>query len=747
MLIQRHRASLCRTLGLKTLGYEFPLFHFAIGLALVSILLRLELSTRNETPYTAHAWLPLSLSVLSLVILRAYPRRACVHASLAFLTWSAVATLAPSLTSVCFLTFAVAALGLVLVWLERLLRAREPALCAHLGIVDAGYSSVVNGWSWALFGLAMAVAIVVIGGSMSQALVGQGPALAVAPADWWAMLATLGVFGAFLASVGSDPDAPVLVEPEHVVLSLHWLSVAVLWWLGVASSPLLGRLVTPAVYYPLSTAIAALATAQLVRRYAHPESWHLLGWLTDLRSASLGRTLSFQACFLAILAVLFTKGSIEPLTVATLGLASATLGLVTLSTGWEAAGLAGSVAWSAAWSVAALVAAPRLGWTAGAARATAASVGLLFSAYPLWALAGWLRSDRALGKRRVWWALDSSGGRPSRIGAVLEVAAFGAALIAAAAAMIAGSDPATLGAWGTGVGVAVLLSAALLFVLLVPRWQAEWVIYLAQATILGAYVDYRMAFPQPIWFDSIVLTLMGYLDLGIAEVLERLNLKLYARPVRHFSLLLPLLPLCQLIWGRGIDDLSLFHLLAAGAFYSVACAQLRWKSLGYAAGVFYNAGLWLLWSRAGWQLSETPQLFLVPVGFSTILFAEANRELGRSAVNAIRTVGLTVIYASLALPIWQHQSFGAWVTLLACSLAGVFLGIGLRLQTFLWMGLATFVLDVVYEMWRVSLDFALAKWAIMLSLGIALVLFVALNEKKRIVDTMRLYLAQARSWE
>ena len=63
------------------------------------------------------------------------------------------------------------------------------------------------------------------------------------------------------------------------------------------------------------------------------------------------------------------------------------------------------------------------------------------------------------------------------------------------------------------------------------------------------------------------------------------------------------------------------------------------------------------------------------------------------------------------------------------------------------MGLTTFVLDVIYEMGRVSLDYALAKWAIMLALGIALVMFVALNEKKRIVGTMRLYFDQARLWE
>ena len=60
-------------------------------------------------------------------------------------------------------------------------------------------------------------------------------------------------------------------------------------------------------------------------------------------------------------------------------------------------------------------------------------------------------------------------------------------------------------------------------ILLVERWQEEWLVYLAQAVMLCAYVDYRLAFPQPIAFDAIVLTVLGYLDLGIAEVLERLR--------------------------------------------------------------------------------------------------------------------------------------------------------------------------------------------------------------------------------
>src|SRR5271166_3338007 len=98
-------------------------------------------------------------------------------------------------------------------------------------------------------------------------------------------------------------------------------------------------------------------------------------------------------------------------------------------------------------------------------------------------------------------------------------------------------------------------------------------------------------------------------------------------------------------------------------------------------------------------------------------------------------------------PIWQFRSFGNWVALLLSSLLGLFAGIGLRVQTFVWLGLVTFLVDVLYELGRVSLDHALAKWAIMLSLGILLVFFVALNEKKQIVATMRGCFDEVRTWE
>src|SRR5205823_2089244 len=103
------------------------------------------------------------------------------------------------------------------------------------------------------------------------------------------------------------------------------------WWLGVASSPLMGQALTPAVYYPAATAVAALATVRLGRRYTDVVSWHELSWLGDVQSEQSSRLMAYQACLLAVLATLFTQGTVSSTTVATLGLSAMTLGLAALA--------------------------------------------------------------------------------------------------------------------------------------------------------------------------------------------------------------------------------------------------------------------------------------------------------------------------------------------------------------------------------------------------------------------------------
>jgi tetratricopeptide (TPR) repeat protein len=328
---------------------------------------------------------------------------------------------------------------------------------------------------------------------------------------------------------------------------------------------------------------------------------------------------------------------------------------------------------------------------------------------------------------------------PTRSKGVERIAFFASLFSAMAVVALMGH-----GGYAALMGVSTLLMLTVFYILLAQRWNAEWLVYLAQAAFVGSYLHYKIAHALPSDWDAIALVMFCFIDFALSQVLERLRMNLYARPTLYFSLLLPFLPLALALKGERLTLL----VFSTATFYGVACYQKQWKTLGYAAAVFYNAFLWLLWSQMGVELSRHPQFYLIPVGLSAILFAEVNRrELGREYANAIRSIGLMVIYVSTAVPMWQSHSLGVWLTLLLLSLLGIFVGIGLRLQSFLWLGLVCFVFDVVYQLGWVSMNDALARWGIMLTIGLLLVAFVALNEKKRILETMREYYEQVKKWE
>ncbi len=749
VLVQRFRQRICHWLGLEPMAYEFPFFHSSMAVGLIAVTLRVSLSVDRGVAWNAYAWLPVSMSLLVLLMARAYPLAEWVHLSLALLLYGFVSALSPTLVSISAIGLVGMSMGLGLCVLDHALRSHERAICDRLGIGDAGYLGVVRFWSTGLFGVATALVLAVVVWGMAATFGIPGvQAPGARPVDWWMSMATLGLAAVYLVLAGSDTRSWIARDPVVLPSGLHVIVVLGLWWLGVGHSPLY-RLLPPAVdYYPIATAIAALTAIHLARRFAFPEVGGEPGWVGAGRPTVARQALAMQAGLLAILAIVFTGGIISGTTVATVFLASMAIAMAALMSGWEpAAGLA-SVTWAGAWSILGAWLARRLGLLAADQQAILAASGTLISAFVLWVVAGILRGGGWTVKSAIMPEESPDAPLGLRFARVLEGVASATGLLASAAVLAMGLREGVSQPWVALAGLGVLLASAILHVALAPRWRSEVPVYVAQALMVGAYVEFRLAFSMSSAVDAAVLTLLAYLDMAMAEVMERLDRGgYYTRPTRYTSLVLPILPLLPLFRTGIRDEITLFYLAAAAAFYATACGRLRWKSLGYAAAVFANSALWLLWSLIGCRLAEYPQLYLVPVGLSAILFAEVNRELGRAAVNAIRSVGLTVIYVALAMPIWQFASFTAWLILLLASLLGVFIGIGLRLQTFLWLGLATFVLDVVYEMGRMTVDHAMAKWAIMLGLGISLVLFVALNEKKRILSQMLDYYAHVRSWE
>ncbi len=730
LLVRRAEPALIRWLALPNRDYDYPFFNSGLLACLIAVFLRVDESVGGTIDWSASWGLALNVAVFMALLVKPYPHQSWIHIAVALVTLSVGLAAYPRLPNAAWW----AGLGMVLAnaWCGAawLFKRFEAPINRRCGLTEEGYPAVVSLWSQAIFAVATGAVATILLVTIAATLSGQG----VTPqdgrvAEWAGFLLTIVLGGAFVVATWWKADR------DAVAMGLFGFVLLAVWWLAAPVSPLVTKLgVIPRVYLPLSTGAMAVATVAAGLRLVNRPGWRGAFWKRVAEADSRERLDAFAlqaGLFLACVAVVLTRLEINGTTVLTLLLATVATGLAAWFRRWVAGGYATALAWCASGLFAALVLAERYGVRSIPDRDVMIGGGLLAALASLWFAAGFLRRAEAA---RVAVALEKV--------ALLASAVALSAVVASAFDSVAPGHRAAIGA------VAVLCGLALFAIGLLVRWGDEWLVYAAQGNILGAYLYFRWAFPIPAPADALVLTLFGYLDLGLAEVMHRVGLERFARPTRYFAIAMPVLPLALGIFDSRLEGMRLFFLFTAAAFYGIACLTLRWKSLGYASAVFTNAFLWLLWGRIGWTLTDRPQFFLIPVGLSAILFAEIERKsLGREATNGVRGIGLTAIYLSLAFPVWQFASLGAWVALLVGSLAAIFIGIALRAQVFLWLGLVVFVLDVVYQLTRMGMTHTLAKWGIMLALGLLMFLFVALNEKKRIVPTMREYMERARQWD
>ena len=289
-----------------------------------------------------------------------------------------------------------------------------------------------------------------------------------------------------------------------------------------------------AMYYPLATAIAALATAQLVgsvciRRRLERASLAagpaFRSHRTAVRRSSRAFWRSWPLCSRGV------RPRRQPRPAAVF--AALALGLVALRTGWTAAAFAGGCAGSWRAAIVGLLIASRLDRTGLEPRSIYAARGRAGRGIlALEAGRNCCAGMDSTAKPRFRRISEASESGPVPLALAFEWAAFASTLFAAIAVLAAGSQPAAALGLGESRRRRPAHGGRGAPVMLVPRWKREWLVYLAQAMIVAAYVDFRMAYPWPIAADAAVLTLLGYLDLGLAELLDRQQLTIYARPVR-----------------------------------------------------------------------------------------------------------------------------------------------------------------------------------------------------------------------
>lgn len=125
-----------------------------------------------------------------------------------------------------------------------------------------------------------------------------------------------------------------------------------------------------------------------------------------------------------------------------------------------------------------------------------------------------------------------------------------------------------------------------------------------------------------------------------------------------------------------------------------------------------------LWIPALAANSKLLQLYIIPISISVLLMLQLHHlELKPKVLNAIRMTALSALYAGATLDVFIRPELSIFLLAIDLSLAGIILGIALRVKAFLYLGTIFLVLNVLGQLLDFYPEDRLSKAIILMVLG------------------------------
>ncbi|HCK81781.1 MAG TPA: hypothetical protein PK880_08665 [Candidatus Competibacter sp.] len=293
-------------------------------------------------------------------------------------------------------------------------------------------------------------------------------------------------------------------------------------------------------------------------------------------------------------------------------------------------------------------------------------------------------------------------------------------------------------------GAALLLLAGLSGVRAWRRPHAPNGVY-ATALLLGSLAAYgRLVLLGLTPFtvaDTAALMVAAY----AALLLQRFTA---SRPLYHLALVLPLLALATVPWQLA-SPWAGGALLAAAVLYLSLAGTLR-NPLPLYLGVLALNGAIYLWAPLWAARYGLWQFYIIPAAVSVLALVHLHRrELRPGVSGATRLAALSALYAGAGLDVFLRPELWVFVLALGLALAGVILGVALRVRAFLYAGVAFLVLNVAGQLIRFYPEQSLSRALILIGLGalitVGMVLFNL--KKEEIMRRIRIMYADLAAWE
>jgi hypothetical protein len=238
-------------------------------------------------------------------------------------------------------------------------------------------------------------------------------------------------------------------------------------------------------------------------------------------------------------------------------------------------------------------------------------------------------------------------------------------------------------------------------------WIASLAILIAG---LGIYLRLLwVGFAPPSVWDTAILMGSSYLLLTMQHLYP-------TYPLYRLTLLLPGLALLTVPLQLESTQTSL-ALLATATLYLLMPRHSQQNLPLYLGLLAFNVALYL-WVPSLAQDYKLLQVYTVPAALSLLVILHLHQlELRPSVLNAIRLVALSTLYASASLDVFLQEALSIFILALSLSLAGVILGIALRIRVFLYISTIFLVFNVVGQLLQFYPEGRLGKAIVLMILG------------------------------
>jgi len=316
---------------------------------------------------------------------------------------------------------------------------------------------------------------------------------------------------------------------------------------------------------------------------------------------------------------------------------------------------------------------------------------------------------------------------------ILAIAFLGVSASCLAAAILPGRDPLNLS----------------------PQWKTAYV-YAAEVMLGLELLHLRLTMPWIFggifqqWWQLIVLA-VAYLGVGLSEWMRRKGHNVLAEPLARTASVLPLASIFGVWIAPAEMSLSAMLAVTSGVYMTLAIVR---RSFGYAAAATLaaNAGLWVYLNQTdGFQFLQHPQLWFIPPALCILVASFLCRDrLSAEQLTAFRYLSSAFIYTSSTADVFLNGvGQQPWLPILLAlfSIAGIFMGIMLRIRAFLYLGVSFLSLSmlIVIKYAAVDLHQTWLWYACGIALGAIILAVFAMFEKRR--SEILQMMEQLKDWE